>query len=137
MELSISEASAATGVAVDTLRYWERAGLLVDVPRDTLGRRAYGEDDLRWVRFVRRMRSTGMPTEDVAAYARMVRLGESTVDGRRAILERHRVTVAAAAAELGVVLDLLDAKIADYEKAEAGPSDNGEDPPLTHVARLG
>lgn len=133
---SISEASAATGVAAETLRYWEKAGLLVDVPRDDVGRRRYGPEDIGWIRFVRRMRSTGMSTGDVATYARMVRAGEATIRERRRILERHRATVAAAIGELGRVLTLLDEKIHDYATAEAGVSDDRGDPRLEHVKRL-
>lgn len=134
--MSTAEASRATGVAVDTLRYWEREGLLARVARDGRGRRRYDEDDLGWVRFVRRMRSTGMATADVADYARMVREGASTMAARRGILERHREHVRAAATELDRVLDLLDEKIADYATAEAGVDDDRDDPPLEHVARL-
>lgn len=132
----ISEASRITGVAVDTLRFWEDEGLLDDVPRDSAGRRDYGEDDLGWVRFVQRMRATGMSTRDVATYARMVREGEGTIGDRRALLERHREVVVAALDELREVRALLDEKIADYETAEAGVADDRRYPPLDNVGRL-
>lgn len=65
--VQISEASRLTGVAVDTLRFWEDEGLLDDVPRDGAGRRDYGEDDLGWVRFVQRMRATGALLDETIA----------------------------------------------------------------------
>lgn len=134
--MSISDASETTGVAVDTLRYWERIGLLVDVPRDEGGRRRYDDEALRWIRFVRRMRSTGMPTADLARYAEAVREGHGTVAERRGMLEAHRRHVAAARAELDDVLALLDGKLADYAAAEAGPEDDRPDVALQHVTRL-
>lgn len=134
--LTISGASEATDVPVDTLRWWERVGVLPPADRDARGRRTYDEDAVAWIRFARRMRSTGMAVEDVAAYARMVREGERTLAERRRVLEEHRDVVVAAAAELERVLALLDEKIADYRTAEAGVADARPDPPLEHVARL-
>lgn len=134
--VGIGEASDRTGVPVDTLRYWEGERVLVDVPRDGAGRRVYDEEALGWIRFVARMRSTGMPVRDVAAYAAAVREGTGTRAERRQILERHRAVVVAAIEELEAVRALLDEKVDDYATAEAGVTDDRADPTLESVRRL-
>ena len=134
---TIAEASAATGVSVDTLRYYERAGVLPDIGRTESGRRAYVEDDLGWIVFVRRLRSTGMSMRRIGDYTAMVRDGEGTVAERRRLLEDHRVTVAAAIDELTTALAVLDAKITHHEAAERGVDVGCGQSPLHHVSQLG
>jgi DNA-binding transcriptional MerR regulator len=116
--LSISEVAAETGVSAHTLRYYERIGLLASVPRARSGHRRYGDEDLRWIRFLRKMQATGMPIRKMLAYARLVRRGDATAGERRAILEDHRAEVVARLAELHECLDLIDKKIAMYESVE-------------------
>ncbi|MGH1503071.1 MAG: MerR family transcriptional regulator [Acidimicrobiales bacterium] len=118
--VSIGEASARTGVSADALRYYERIGVLAPVPRDAGGRRRYDAATIGMIDFVRRLRSTGMGVEDVAAYAGLVRRGEGTVAERRAVLERHRDHVAAQVEALAEVLSVLDRKIGHYADVEKG-----------------
>lgn len=134
---SIAEASAVTGVSIDTLRYYERAGVLPDIGRTDCGRRAYVEDDLGWIVFVRRLRSTGMSMRHIGEYTAMVRAGDGTIAQRRSMLEDHRTTVAAAIDELTVALRVLDNKIAHYEAAERGVDIGCQDAPMRHVSQLG
>ena len=58
-QLSIGQAAQATGLTEDTLRYYERLGLLLDVRRADSGHRRYNEDELAWIGFVQRLRGTG------------------------------------------------------------------------------
>lgn len=134
---SIAEASRATGVTIDTLRYYERAGILPDIARTDGGRRVYCDDDLGWIVFVRRLRSTGMSMRRIEHYAAMVRVGEGTIAERRAVLEDHRATVAAAIEELTGALTVLDSKIAHYEAAEQGIDVSCRTTPMHHVSQLG
>lgn len=134
--LTISQTAEACGVSVETLRYYERAGVLPPIARSSSGQRAYSADDVGWVRFVRRLRATGMSMQRIAVYATMVREGEGTVAERRRLLADHRATVAAAIAELGEALDVLDRKIAHYEAAEAGVDVDCGDRLLRHVPGL-
>lgn len=133
---TIAEASEATGVSTDTLRYYERAGVLPDIARTDGGQRVYAEDDLGWIVFVRRLRSTGMSMRRIEEYTGMVRAGEGTVAERRHMLQDHRQTVAAAVDELTVALGVLDRKIAHYEAAERGVDLSCTETPLQHVGRL-
>ncbi len=134
---TIAEASATTGVSIDTLRYYERAGVLPDIGRTAGGQRAYCAEDLGWIVFVRRLRATGMPMRAIAQYTAMVRAGDGTVAERRRLLEDHRATVAGAIEELTAALAVLDGKIAHYEVAERCAELPGDETPLRHVGRLG
>lgn len=134
---SIAAAAEATGTTVDTLRYYEKAGVLPPIHRDGGGRRIYSDDDLGWISFVVRLRATGMPLERVAHYTQMVREGKGTVSQRRALLETHRDTVATAIDELGIALRALDAKIAHYAAAERGEQLDCDDVALDAAARIG
>lgn len=130
---SISEMSELTGVAVETLRYYERAGLMPDIDRTTAGRRRYTEDDRGWIVFIRRLRATAMPVGEIATYVAMVRAGEGTVEQRRAMLEAHRDRVRAAVDELTDALGALDRKIAHYEGVERGLDVSCSDEPVSSV----
>lgn len=85
---SISEVAEALGVSAHTLRYYERAGLLDRVTRIG-GRRRYAEADLAWIRFLQRLRATGMPIRQIDRYAQLRREGDSSIAARIELLERH------------------------------------------------
>ena len=87
---SIAAAARLTGTSVETLRYYERAGAIVRPGRSAGGHRVYTDDDLAYIRFVRRLRATGMSMRVIADYTAMARAGTSTLAERRALLEAHR-----------------------------------------------
>ena len=92
--LSISDAADATGLSAHTLRYYERAGLMLDpVERAPSSHRRYTEDEIRWVTLLTRMRATGMPIRRIRQYADLVRAGEGNEAERLALLEAHRDAV--------------------------------------------
>lgn len=134
---SIAAAAAATGCSTDTLRYYERSGVLPDITRSDSGHRLFSDDDLGWVAFVRRLRATGMSMRRIEEYTSMVRAGDGTIAERRLLLERHRSTVASAIDELSEALGILDAKIVHYEAAERGVDVGCADVPLRYVPELG
>ena len=134
--VSIAAAAEATGTSPDTLRYYESVGVLPPIARTDGGRRAYRSDDLGWITFVRRLRSTGMSIEQLAAYAAMVRAGEGTIEERRRVIEAHRATVVDAIAELADVLELLDRKLADYSSVEHDREVAPDVTLLRHASRL-
>lgn len=107
------------GVSVDTVRYYEKAGLADPPARDAGGRRRYADADVAWLVFLVRMRSTGMGVALLADYAAARRLGPASAGVRRAILHRHRADVAARVAELTSCLTLIDQKIDDFARLEA------------------
>ncbi|WP_280454328.1 MerR family transcriptional regulator [Nocardia brasiliensis] len=123
--LSIAEAARRTGVSVHTLRYYERAGLVVTaVARTATGRRRYQQLDLDWITVCTRLRATGMPIKTIRRYAQLVSAGYGNEQERLVLLEAHRVDVAAELAELQRNLELIDHKIGVYRgRLAAGDAD--------------
>jgi DNA-binding transcriptional MerR regulator len=119
--LSIAEAADLTGLSADTLRYYERDGLMLrPVPRSGSGHRQYAERDVDWVRLITKLRSTGMPIRDVRRYADLVRAGDGNEAERLELLRAHRRTVLARLAEVQDHLGAIDYKIGLYETRLAG-----------------
>ncbi|SDH39466.1 MerR family transcriptional regulator [Microbacterium pygmaeum] len=115
--VAISEAAAATGLSTHTLRYYERAGLMLDpIDRASSTHRRYTESDIGWVQFLTRLRSTGMPIATVREYTDLVRRGDETIDARRELLVRHRIAVLRRLEETTASLAAIDIKIALYEQ---------------------
>src|ERR1044072_3820503 len=71
-----------TGVSIDTLRYYERIGLLDDIERNSGGRRGFTEDDVSWLMILRCLRETGMPIQRMIRFAELARGGEETIPER-------------------------------------------------------
>ena len=111
---TISEVVAFTGLTAHTLRWYERIGLMPHVDRSHTGQRRYSNRDLDWLRFVGKLRLTGMPVADMVRYAELVREGAGTYPERRALLEATRRDVLGRIAELQDTLAVLDSKIGFY-----------------------
>ena len=124
--MSIAEAARRTGVSVHTLRYYERAGLVVTpVDRTASGQRRYQQLDLDWINVCTRLRATGMPIRTIRRYAELVSDGRGNEKDRLALLESHRVEVVARLTEIQENLELLDHKIGVYRgRIDAGEADH-------------
>ncbi len=94
--VSMGEASRLTGLPVETLRYYDRAGLLGDLPRTGGNHRVFDELTLGLLDVVVRLRRTGMPIEDVRRFAELVRAGDDDRPTRIALLQTHRARPGAA-----------------------------------------
>ena len=118
---SIAEASSATDLTPDTLRYYEPDGLMLrPVGRSATGHRRYTDGDLRWVQLITCLRGTGMPIRDVRRYAELVRQGDGNEQARLDLLRAHRLHVLAQLAEVQEHLGAIDRKIGVYtDKLEA------------------
>ena len=115
MTLSIAEAADATGLTPDTLRYYERDGLMLrPVGRSATGHRRYTDADLTWINLLNCLRGTGMPIRDVRRYAELVRSGEGNETARLDLLQAHRMQVLAQLAEVQEHLGAIDRKIGIY-----------------------
>lgn len=108
-----------TGFSLDTLRYYERIGLIDPVHRAAGGHRRYTQDDVEWLDILRCLRATGMPIARMQEFADQVRAGEHTYADRLALLEEHDRTVAAQMELLALQRDKVRAKIAYYREAVA------------------
>ena len=115
--MRIAEVSEQCELSPDTLRYYERIGLLPPVNRSESGIRDYDEIDLKRVEFIKCMRSAGLPIEVLIEYVSLVQQGDQTSEARKEILVEQRAQLAARMEEMQKTLDLLDYKIEVYEKA--------------------
>ena len=115
--MKIAEVSEKYGLSVDTLRYYERVGLIPPVHRNEGGIRDYDELDLRRVDFIKCMRGAGLPVEVLIEYMGLVQQGDSTIQARKEILVEQRDLVAVRVEEMQKTLDRLNYKIEVYEKA--------------------
>src|ERR1043165_582045 len=115
--MKIAEVSEQFGMSVDTLRYYERVGVIPPVNRNESGIRDYNELDLRRVDFIKCMRSAGLPVEVLIEYVALVQQGDSTIEARKEILMEQRDLVAARLEEMQKTLDRLNYKIDVYEQA--------------------
>ncbi len=113
--MKIAEVSEKHGISSDTLRYYERIGLIPHVNRGDNGIRDYGELDIRRVEFIKCMRSAGLPIEVLIDYMDLVQQGDGTIEARKEILKEQRDLVAARLKEMQKTLDLLNHKIQVYE----------------------
>ena len=115
--MKIAEVSEKYGISSDTLRYYERIGLVPPVNRNGGGIRDYNELDLRRVEFVKCMRSAGLPVEVLIEYIGLVQQGDKTIEARKEILTEQRELLVARMEQMQKTLDILDHKIEVYEKA--------------------
>jgi len=115
--MTIAEVGKEYGLTVDTLRYYERIGLIPSVMRSKGGIRDYTEWDCNWVSFIKCMRTAGIPVEALIDYVSLFQKGDSTRQARKEILIEHREQLAQRIAEMQSTLEKLDAKIAAYDTA--------------------
>ena len=113
--MRIAEVAEKYDISADTLRYYERAGLLPHVHRTEAGVRDYDEADCARVEFVKCMRGANVSVEALAKYMRLMDRGDETLEARKAILVEQRDTARARLAELQAGLERLDYKIAHYD----------------------
>jgi len=114
-KMKIAEVSERYGISSDTLRYYERVGLIPPVNRNGSGIRDYNELDLRRVDFIKCMRGAGLPIEVLIDYVDLVQQGDQTIEARKEILKEQRELLATRIQEMQQTLDLLDHKIQVYE----------------------
>lgn len=115
--MKISEVSEHSGLTVDTLRYYEKIGLLPQVNRTDSGIRDFSDLDVRRVDFIKCMRSAGLPIEVLIENFSLVQKGDETIQARKEILQEQRSQLRARMAEMQETLDLLNHKIQVYENA--------------------
>ena len=116
---SPAQAVEMTGFSLDTLRYYERIGLIEPVHRAAGGHRRYTDDDLEWLDILRCLRATGMPISRMKDFADQVRAGSHTYADRLELLEQHDRNVTAQLAALEEQRAKVRAKIAFYRGALA------------------
>lgn len=114
--MTITEVTKKYGLTPDTLRYYERVGLLSNVPRTPGGIRDYSEEDCRWVEYIKCMRSAGVSIETLIEYVKLFREGSKTIQARKKLLLEQREQIVARINEMNEVLAKLDWKLDGYEE---------------------
>jgi len=114
--LTIAEVAERTGLTHDTLRYYEKAGLIERVGRTTGNQRRYLAADLAWLEFLLRLRETGMSIADMQRFAQLRAEGDVSVADRLAMLRGHRAELADRIRALRRNARALDDKIDHYER---------------------
>lgn len=111
--MRIGEIAKAAGISEYTLRYYEKKDL-IRVRRDDAGRRCYDESDIEWIKFIKRLKETGMLLKDIREYSRLRYEGNATMPERLEMLEKHREYVLEQQKKWAEYLSNLDDKIAFY-----------------------
>ena len=121
--MTITEVAKLYDLSADTLRYYERIGIIPSVNRNPNGIRNYTDNDCGWVEFAKCMRNAGLPVEVLIEYVTLFQQGDATVEARKEILIEQRDKLVERIAEMQETLDRLNYKIENYEtsirKAEA------------------
>ena len=117
--MTIAEVSKKYQISADTLRYYEKEGLIPYVNRTESGVRNYTEEDCARIGFVKCMRSAGLSIEVLKKYFELFKHGKRTLKARRELLATERKALQERFVELQDTLKRLDYKISVYDKAIA------------------
>ena len=116
--MTIKEVCAKYDITADTLRYYERVGVIPQVTRTAGGIRDYTDEDIAWVENAICFRDAGMPVEMLIEYVKLFQEGDKTIDARTNLLKEARETILEARKKYDIALEKLDYKIARYELAQ-------------------
>ncbi|MEP2978896.1 MAG: MerR family transcriptional regulator [Lentilitoribacter sp.] len=113
--MRIKQASEVSGLSPDTIRYYEKEGILPTIARDLSGQRAFSKDNLNWMELLQCLRQTGMPMKDMSRYAQLVHSDDNTTSERIDILKSHQARLEDKRKELENCEALLKYKLGIYE----------------------
>ena len=114
--MTITEVSKLYDITPDTLRYYERIGLIPKIHRNKNGIRDYTQEDCNWMEFIKCMRNAGLPIETLIDYVTMFQQGDSTIDARKELLTEQRKVLEKKIKDMNEILGRLNHKIELYEK---------------------
>lgn len=114
--MTIAQVSKQYDISQDTLRYYEKVGLIPSDNRTSGGIRDYTEEDCNWVEFIKCMRGAGLPIEVLIEYVGLFEQGDSTIETRKEILIEQRKQLIAKMEDMQKTLDRLNYKIERYEQ---------------------
>ena len=115
--MTIKEGSEKYDISSDTLRYYERIGMIPEVTRTASGIRDYQESDLSWVELVICMRKAGVSVESLIEYVKMCMQGDTTFSARLHLLQEEKEKLEEQRSQLETAMKRLDYKISRYQKA--------------------
>lgn len=114
--MTIKEASEKTGISIDNLRYYERIGLIPEVPRTESGIREYDEMSINWIEFAMKFKKAGVSLEAIREYIQLALQGESTKEARREILLETKAGLEKKLHDIHQTMDVINYKIDTYEQ---------------------
>ena len=114
--MTIKEAAQKTGISIDNLRYYERIGLIPEVPRTESGIRNYDEMAINWIEFAMRFKKAGVSLEAIREYIQLALQGESTKKARREILLETKAELEKKMYDIQETLDVINYKVDTYEQ---------------------
>lgn len=115
--MTIKEVAQQFHISQDTLRYYERVGMIPPVTRTSSGIRDYQETDLQWVELAICMRSAGLPVETMIEYVKLCQEGDNTIPARLQLLVEQREALQEQRKQIEETLERLNFKISRYERA--------------------
>ena len=115
--MTIKEVCEKYGITADTLRYYEKVGVIPTVGRTKGGKRDYSEQDIAWVENAICMRNAGLPVEMLIEYVRLFQEGDGTFKARRDLLAEAREEILGQIGKCQATLDKLNYKISRYDEA--------------------
>ena len=118
--MTIAEVGKKYDITPDTLRYYERIGLISDVPRTKNGIRDYDEKSCKRIEFIKCMRNAGVEIDILSKYISLIETGKSTVEERKKLLEDQKEKLLAKQKTINETLDRLNYKIKIYEDIASG-----------------
>ncbi|HFC7743085.1 MerR family transcriptional regulator [Neisseria meningitidis] len=119
MTYTTAKAAEKIGISVHTLRFYDKEGLLPNIGRDEYGNRCFTDNDLQWLGLLQCLKNTGMSLKDIKRFAECTVIGDDTIEERLSLFENQIENVKCQIAELKRYLDLLEYKLAFYQKAKA------------------
>jgi len=116
--MKISDAASASGLSTDTIRFYERAGMLPEIARGPEGHRHFSPRDIEWMTLLYWLRETGMPLQQMKRFTSLAKEGDAAIDERRRILQAHSAELKRRRALLDRCEEVLAIKISSYGPAE-------------------
>ena len=113
--MTIREIAAKTNMSTDTLRYYERIGLLPPVPRNAVGIRNYDEYFVNFINFIKKLKASGMSLEHIIDYIRLAEMGDATIQERKKLMAEAREILLDKINSLQLVAELADYQLRNYE----------------------
>ena len=126
--MTISEVSKKYNLTADTIRYYEKEGLIPRVQRTKNGIRDFDEETCSWIEFIKCMRNAGLEIETLKQYVTLFKQGRKTIKERKVLLEEQRNKLIEKQKNINATLDRLNKKIEWYEDMEQGKKDFMENP---------
>lgn len=117
--MRIAEAASRSGLSIDTIRYYEKSGIIPGIPRGSDGQRRFSPENIDWLTLLFWLRETGMPMKTMNRFATLYQAGDGTIPERKKILLTHAETLKKRRADLDRCDALLAYKIAIYEDCGA------------------